>query len=107
MEKNYLKERKNSFKIILLLAFLFSFISFNNSYAQDQDGDLIPDVTDLDDDNDGILDSNEGLIDIDGDFVINTLDLDSDGDGIFDLVEFGLPDVDNNGIVDGFIDELI
>ena len=44
--------------------------------------------TDLDDDNDGILDTIEGTGDPDGDGIINSLDLDSDGnDGIPDNIE--------------------
>ena len=44
---------------------------------------------DIDDDNDGILDTTEGVVDTDGDGIINSLDLDSDNDGIADLVETG------------------
>ena len=53
----------------------------------DQDGDGVPDATDLDDDNDGILDSVEGTGDLDMDGIINAFDLDSDGDGIPDNIE--------------------
>ncbi len=70
----------------------------------DSDGDTVADIYDLDDDNDGILDTVEGLIDTDGDGVFNNLDLDSDNDGILDVVEFGNADVDNNGLIDGFTD---
>jgi uncharacterized repeat protein (TIGR01451 family) len=38
------------------------FTSQNSTISADTDGDGIPDVTDLDDDNDGILDSEEGCI---------------------------------------------
>jgi hypothetical protein len=60
--------------------------------ARDSDNDGIPDATDLDDDNDGILDTVEGdgTVDTDGDGVPDSLDLDSDNDGINDLVESGL-----------------
>lgn len=53
----------------------------------DSDGDGVSDVVDLDDDNDGILDSDEGDIDTDGDNIPDSLDLDSDNDGIFDIYE--------------------
>ncbi len=56
----------------------------------DRDGDLIADAADLDDDNDGILDSVEGTFDTDGDGVPNHQDLDSDNDGISDLYESGV-----------------
>ena len=73
----------------------------------DTDGDNSPDVDDLDDDNDGILDSDEGAGDLDGDGVANSLDLDSDGDGITDIAESGLSnaeiaalDTDGDGTID-------
>ncbi|MFK5889509.1 MAG: T9SS type A sorting domain-containing protein [Flavobacteriaceae bacterium] len=53
----------------------------------DNDIDGIDDATDLDDDNDGILDTVEGTGDTDGDGIINSFDLDSDGDGIPDNIE--------------------
>ncbi len=54
----------------------------------DTDGDTIPNATDIDDDNDGILDDTEGLLtDADSDGISNALDLDSDGDGIPDNIE--------------------
>jgi large repetitive protein len=72
--------------------------------AGDTDGDMIPDVTDLDDDNDGILDSVEGATtDTDGDGIVDRLDLDSDNDGIADVTESGrTTGVDANG--DGRLD---
>eukprot|EP00276_Gloeochaete_wittrockiana_P023129 CAMPEP_0184368340 /NCGR_PEP_ID=MMETSP1089-20130417/161594_1 /TAXON_ID=38269 ORGANISM="Gloeochaete wittrockiana, Strain SAG46.84" /NCGR_SAMPLE_ID=MMETSP1089 /ASSEMBLY_ACC=CAM_ASM_000445 /LENGTH=1030 /DNA_ID=CAMNT_0026710583 /DNA_START=60 /DNA_END=3153 /DNA_ORIENTATION=+ len=53
----------------------------------DSDGDGVFNCFDLDDDNDGILDTVEGTGNPDGDVFINSFDLDSDGDGIFDLIE--------------------
>ncbi|MEP3208617.1 MAG: hypothetical protein ABJN95_05485, partial [Maribacter sp.] len=65
----------------------------------DTDGDGVPDTADLDDDNDGILDTvedpnldgdNDPLtdpLDTDGDGYPNHLDIDSDNDGIPDNVE--------------------
>ncbi|WP_010180221.1 hypothetical protein, partial [Aquimarina agarilytica] len=70
--------------------------------GNDTDGDGIPDSADLDDDNDGILDTDEDPnqdgdgdpntgdpadIDPDGDGIPNHLDIDADNDGIPDNVE--------------------
>lgn len=62
----------------------------------DQDG--IPDIVDIDDDNDGILDSVEGNFDFDGDGSVNSQDLDADGDGINDLQESGLSEADQTAL---------
>jgi hypothetical protein len=100
----------------------------------DSDTDGVPNHLDLDSDNDGIPDtieagvsdpdldgiagsgaavigangttSGSGAIprDSDSDGIPDMLDLDSDNDGTFDLVEAGGMDVDNNGLVDGYID---
>jgi len=59
----------------------------NNVNVIDTDGDQIPDYIDVDDDNDGILDTIEGQEDFDNDQIINSLDLDSDGDLIPDNIE--------------------
>jgi IgGFc binding protein/CHU_C Type IX secretion signal domain len=69
----------------------------------DFDLDGIPDVFDADDDNDGILDTDEGngLTDTDGDGNPDSQDRDSDNDGIPDTIENGLMDVDKDGIADG------
>lgn len=104
-----------------------------NHFDIDSDNDGIPDVIEaggVDTNGDGILDnfsdadadglattidltptgglagSGNGLTapDFDGDGIPNNLDLDSDGDGISDLREAGLPDADNNGLIDGFAD---
>ncbi|WP_428667121.1 hypothetical protein [Runella sp.] len=82
-----------------------------NATALDTDGDTIPDVTDTDDDGDGILDTVENAAcspsaascDTDGDSIPNSLDLDSDNDGINDVAEAGLADADGNGIADGVV----
>ena len=55
--------------------------------SDDYDGDGICNDSDLDDDNDGILDATEGNDDTDNDGIPNRLDLDSDGDGCSDAVE--------------------
>ena len=65
----------------------------------DNDNDCVPDEKDLDDDNDGIYDTEEGTDDIDGDGIINSFDLDTDGDGCYDVVEAGFSDGDNDGIL--------
>jgi len=53
----------------------------------DSDFDGVPNYLDLDSDNDGILDSDEGIADTDFDGIPNYLDLDSDNDGITDAIE--------------------
>ncbi|MBL4632910.1 MAG: hypothetical protein JKY56_03510, partial [Kofleriaceae bacterium] len=57
------------------------------SETPDTDGDGHDDYQDIDSDNDGILDSIEGIGDVDGDGLPNILDLDSDNDGIPDRIE--------------------
>jgi len=69
------------------------------SVLPDNDKDGIADMYDLDDDNDGIYDTDEGTDDIDGDGVINSFDLDTDGDGCYDVIEAGFSDDDNDGIL--------
>lgn len=56
----------------------------------DTDGDGIPDINDLDKDNDGILNVVETTIDTDGDGLANDIDEDSDGDGCADFFEAGV-----------------
>lgn len=78
--------------------------------ADDLDNDGIYDAADLDDDNDGIPDADEGdgSVDTDGDGIADSRDLDSDNDGLFDVVEAGIGtiaevaalDVDNDGQID-------
>jgi hypothetical protein len=70
----------------------------------DTDGDTLTDNVDLDDDNDGILDTVEDAqlsADTDGDGIPNRLDLDSDNDGINDVIEADGTDANNDGIADG------
>jgi len=66
----------------------------------DTDGDGLHDNVDLDDDNDGLSDLEEGngLLDTDGDGIPDSLDTDSDNDGIADADEIG--DADGDGIPD-------
>ncbi|WP_317044711.1 SdrD B-like domain-containing protein, partial [Nonlabens xylanidelens] len=63
--------------------------SLNDGYIMlpDNDMDGIPDVDDIDDDNDGILDVLEGSGDSDNDGIPDWFDQDSDNDGIPDNVE--------------------
>ncbi len=68
----------------------------------DGDSDGIADPFDLDDDNDGIPDVDEGYGDLDGDGIPNNLDLDTDNDGIPDIIEAGMNDTNGDGIVDSF-----
>lgn len=83
----------------------------------DTDGDGVTDVCDLDDDNDGILDTTEGENqDQDNDGIPNRLDIDSDNDGIPDNVEAqstlnyiqpsdlsaNITDVDSDGLDDNY-----
>ena len=62
----------------------------------DNDNDLVPDVVDVDDDNDGILDTVEdnGIVDrdTDGDGIPDKFQLDADADGCFDVTEAGFTD---------------
>ena len=67
----------------------------------DVDSDGISDSCDLDNDNDGILDSNELSTDTDGDGIIDSLDIDSDNDGCYDVTESGGVDANGDGILDG------
>ncbi|BCE00589.1 hypothetical protein [Marinicellulosiphila megalodicopiae] len=88
--------------------------TFEVTILLDSDEDLDPNITDPDDDNDGIVDiieNNNGLIDLDNDHdgIINSLDLDSDNDGISDraenenhLINGKLIDSDGDGIIDTF-----
>ena len=76
----------------------------------DTDADGVADTSDLDSDNDGILNSVEDANsppsnDTDGDGVEDKFDLDSDNDGIFDNVEAGHDQADTNN--DGRIDDTV
>lgn len=103
-----------------------------NQYDRDSDNDGIPDVVEsygVDVNGDGIIDNfvdtdfdgfsqnvdanntgvnNSGVglgpQDFDGDGIPNYLDLDSDNDGIPDVVETAGGDSNNNGLLDGFLD---
>lgn len=60
------------------------------SVLEDTDCDGVANWADIDDDNDGILDVDEGdmTIDTDGDGIYDSLDIDSDNDGIPDNIEW-------------------
>ena len=62
----------------------------------DMDGDGVPDLIDIDDDNDGILDTDEDL-NLDGDNDPSTQPTDTDQDGYPDYLDI---DSDNDGIPD-------
>ncbi|WP_428740609.1 gliding motility-associated C-terminal domain-containing protein, partial [Tenacibaculum sp.] len=87
------KQASSSFEVLDKLS---------GSECIDTDGDGISDGIDVDDDNDGIPDIDEGTKDTDGDGIIDSLDLDSDNDGILDVIEGGNGSLDTNG--DGVID---
>lgn len=74
----------------------------------DEDGILNDD--DLDDDNDGILDTVERngdeTRDTDSDGYPDHMDLDSDGDGCFDVIEAGFTDNDQNGTLGSLPDNV-
>ncbi|OFY73185.1 MAG: hypothetical protein A2265_02280 [Bacteroidetes bacterium RIFOXYA12_FULL_33_9] len=72
--------------------------------AKDSDADGLANSLDVDDDNDGILDINEGAGDTDSDGIMDSVDLDGDNDGIPDLVEASGVDTDGDGIVDNLTD---
>ena len=57
------------------------------------------DSDDLDDDNDGILDTVEGNADPDNDGIPNWFDLDSDGDTCKDVIEAGFTDANDDGML--------
>ena len=65
----------------------------------DTDSDGVADLNDLDDDNDGILDTQEGFGDFDQDGIPNNLDLDSDADNCNDVLEAGFTDANNDGML--------
>jgi len=69
----------------------------------DTDGDLVFDIVDVDDDNDGILDTVEENGDVnrdtDGDGQLDRIDLDADGDTCFDVTEGGFTDVNGDGML--------
>jgi len=74
--------------------------------CEDHDMDLVNNFNDLDDDNDGITDLDEGgnTLDSDLDGVPNRFDLDSDNDGIYGTVEAGHGAAFSNGIITGGVD---
>ena len=77
----------------------------------DTDNDGITNDLDLDDDNDGILDTDEGdgATDTDSDGTPDSLDLDSDDDGCFDSIEgdgsYTDSDINSDGSLIGTADQ--
>ena len=80
-------------------SYLFQSITLSRLDLGDCDNDQVSNTLDLDDDNDGILDSVEGFIDTDLDGIPDHLDLDADGDNCFDVIEAGALDQDEDGIL--------
>ena len=74
----------------------------------DTDNDGFINIVDLDDDNDGILDTVEGAGNTDGDANNNDLDTDSDNDGCPDAIEggsnFTFANLDANNMLTGGVD---
>jgi gliding motility-associated-like protein len=79
--------------------YIFQNITVQRFDVGDCDNDLIPNAIDEDDDNDGILDTDETFTDLDLDGRPNSLDLDADGDGCSDVEEAGYFDQDNDGFL--------
>ena len=80
--------------------------------SDDVDGDGVINIHDLDDDNDGLLDSVEGKGDSDNDSTLDQYDLDSDNDGVTDIAEAAELldfvrdlDIDNDGRLDSPVGE--
>ncbi len=89
---------RRSYLTVALLTILL--LSGNAVLAQDgpdNDADGIANTSDLDDDNDGILDVNEGLVDANSDGVPDADSADTDGDGTPDALDL---DSDNDGVLD-------
>ena len=61
-------------------SYLFQSITLARLDLGDCDNDQVPNTQDLDDDNDGILDSDEGFVDTDLDGIPDHVDLDADND---------------------------
>ena len=80
-----------------------------NTGGTDSDLDGIDNNCDLDDDNDGVLDTDEGCVpdvtglictlDTDGDGIVDSQDEDSDNDGCVDALEAGHSDPDGDGVL--------
>ncbi|MDB4224481.1 hypothetical protein N9850_11950, partial [Granulosicoccus sp.] len=75
---------------------IYSSASVANT-SPDWDGDGVPNIVDIDDDNDGILDVDEGIVDNNQDGVPDNSSVDTDGDGVPDGLDH---DSDNDGIPD-------
>ena len=80
-------------------SYLFQSITLARLDLGDCDNDQVPNTQDLDDDNDGILDSDEGFVDTDLDGIPDHLDLDADNDGCLDVLEAGFTDDDRDGLL--------
>ena len=79
--------------------YIYQSITLPRMDLGDCDLDGVPNLDDLDDDNDGILDTVENDADLDFDGLPNSLDLDTDADGCNDVIEAGYEDLDGDGIL--------
>ncbi len=80
--------------------------SIDNRMDTDNDGiiDLFDvDITEGNDIDQNGIDDLVGLLDSDQDGVPNYRDLDSDNDGVFDIVEAGMNDLNNDGLLDAVL----
>lgn len=80
-------------------SFLTESITLPVTSPKDCDMDGVENARDLDDDNDGILDTVETTSDFDQDGIPNYLDLDSDNDGCLDVLEAGFTDANGDGVL--------
>ncbi len=101
---------KSFFKMLTFsVSFLFFLFSSASMYAQDTDGDGVPDTTDIDDDNDGVLDELEDALTITWITVDETTplptdpnnpnQLENDGTGVFEIPINGSGTLPNSGRV--------
>ncbi|MCL5247658.1 hypothetical protein M4I21_17710, partial [Cellulophaga sp. 20_2_10] len=111
LSRTLYKKRFALFTLLILFTASTSFVYADYGIIKDTDGDGIADNIDIDDDNDGIIDTVEGTADFDKDGIPNSLDIDSDNDGVLDNVEAQLSvgyikpsgiDSDGNGLDDAY-----
>lgn len=74
--------------------------SDQDGISDGQEAELNTDMNNQDEDGDGISNAAEGIVDTDGDLAPNHTDLDSDNDGIPDITENAIADVNTDGLLD-------